>query len=381
MSFREIRNFCEIMRSLGYPRIISMENFRTPNFELVADILDWLLNRVDPENDITDDIEDERQRINFITNIAKFFLSKTRIRLNMRKLYQADGYAVRELLKIANMLYRAQSSSNKDEEDSGIDITKSSKLQNLSGAKTLASEITESGAKLFDLLGKEKELREAREKALGFLDNISRNLDSGAEQDYIKRCIRDIIQNQTGSLSQMEKMLEELEKDEKNLEAKIKKRSSELERAEKRMKSLQTVRPAFMDEYERVEQELQKLYEAYVVKFRNLAYLENDLEKYSQKEQEREQQANKILDDERRKIQEEEIKILRGEQEGDPSRDSNMMRGEGMKDRPTEARSNKRQSYMQESDDSDLIDDVDEDDSESLEVEDDENSESTDNDF
>jgi clusterin-associated protein 1 len=31
------------MRALGYPRIISMENFKTPNFVLVADILFWLV--------------------------------------------------------------------------------------------------------------------------------------------------------------------------------------------------------------------------------------------------------------------------------------------------------------------------------------------------
>lgn len=37
--------FTEIMRSLGYPRLISMENFRLPNFELVADCLYWLVQR------------------------------------------------------------------------------------------------------------------------------------------------------------------------------------------------------------------------------------------------------------------------------------------------------------------------------------------------
>jgi clusterin-associated protein 1 len=45
MAFREIRNFCEIMRALGYSRIISMENFRNPNFELVVDIIEWLMQR------------------------------------------------------------------------------------------------------------------------------------------------------------------------------------------------------------------------------------------------------------------------------------------------------------------------------------------------
>ena len=33
------------MKTLGYPRLISMDNFRTPNFELVADILYWLVKR------------------------------------------------------------------------------------------------------------------------------------------------------------------------------------------------------------------------------------------------------------------------------------------------------------------------------------------------
>ncbi len=48
MSYRELRNFCEIMRGLGYSRLISMENFRKPNFELIADILYWLATRFDP---------------------------------------------------------------------------------------------------------------------------------------------------------------------------------------------------------------------------------------------------------------------------------------------------------------------------------------------
>ena len=38
-------DFTEMMRALGYPRLISMENFRTPNFPLVAEILTWLVSR------------------------------------------------------------------------------------------------------------------------------------------------------------------------------------------------------------------------------------------------------------------------------------------------------------------------------------------------
>jgi hypothetical protein len=40
----------------------------------------------------------------------------------------------------------------------------------------------------------------------------------------------------------------------------------------------------------------------YVVKFRNLSYLEHDLEDYSRKEKEKEKAALKILEQERQKI-------------------------------------------------------------------------------
>lgn len=73
MSYRELRNFCEIMRSLGYPRLISMENFRKPNFELVADVLYWLTLRYDPRANLSDDIEEEKNRVEFIKSVATIF--------------------------------------------------------------------------------------------------------------------------------------------------------------------------------------------------------------------------------------------------------------------------------------------------------------------
>jgi len=79
--------------------------------------------------------------------------------LNPKKLYEASGYAVKELLKIATMMYKAMQSSASimEEEEIGnntmMDFNMSSKLHNLKAARTLATEITESGAKLYDLLG------------------------------------------------------------------------------------------------------------------------------------------------------------------------------------------------------------------------------------
>lgn len=45
MSYRELRRFKEIMCTLGYPRLISIDNFKINNFELVAEALVWLCKR------------------------------------------------------------------------------------------------------------------------------------------------------------------------------------------------------------------------------------------------------------------------------------------------------------------------------------------------
>jgi len=303
MSYRDLRNFCEIMRSLGYSRPISVENFRLPNFELVADIALWFAERYDPSSEISDNINDERDRVLFIKTICQLFLTKARIKLNPKKLYEANGYAVKELLKVATMLNKAMNVSGAGDEDevvSTMDFNMSSKLSNLKQARSLANEITETGAKLFDSLGKENELRESREKALEFLDSISRNLGSNTEQEYIEKCIRDLVGGQSNQMDQMNEMINNLRQDEKELESKIQRRAAELERSDKRLKGIEQVRPEFMDEYEKLEQEIERYYNQYIEKFRNLDYLENQLDEYNKRELEKKRESQKAL----RKIQE-----------------------------------------------------------------------------
>ena len=38
-------DLCEMARVLSYPRLISMENFRQPNFPLVAELMTWLVKQ------------------------------------------------------------------------------------------------------------------------------------------------------------------------------------------------------------------------------------------------------------------------------------------------------------------------------------------------
>ena len=252
-------DFTEVMRALGYPRLISVENFRNPNFELVADVLYWMVKRYDPDISVHGDIESEDDRVEFLTSIAQNMLSKASIKLNTKKLYSADGHAVKELLKVATTLYHASRYSGEvddgdDEDVSSAPIT--TRLSDVKAARSLASEITERGAKLHDLLKAEMGVRHIRQKAIRFLDAISGNLESGSEHAYIEKALNNIIEESKENVESMKRQVNEYDADASGLADKIK----------KRLASLQHVRPAFMDEYEKLERELQKQYEVYLEK-------------------------------------------------------------------------------------------------------------------
>ena len=50
-----------------------------------------------------------------------------------------------------------------------------------------------------------------------------------------------------------------------------------------------------MDEYEKLESELEKFYQIYIDKFRNLDFLENQLDIYTTKEQEKREESEAAL--------------------------------------------------------------------------------------
>nr|XP_045017354.1 clusterin-associated protein 1 isoform X2 [Jaculus jaculus] len=233
--------------------------------------------------------------------------TKAHIKLNTKKLYQADGYAVKELLKITSVLYNAMKTKGMEASKVGEeDISKfkfdlGSKIADLKAARQLASEITAKGASLYDLLGKEVELRKLRAEA------IARPLEINETEKVMRIAIKEL-------LAQVEKtkdLLSDVASDEANLEAKIEKRKLELERNRKRLQTLQSVRPAFMDEYEKIEEELQKQYDIYLEKFRNLAYLEQQLEDHHRMEQERFEEAENTLRLMQNKLKEEEKRLLK----------------------------------------------------------------------
>ena len=104
------------------------------------------------------------------------------------------------------------------------------------------------GARLYDAISREPELKMIRNQALSFLEGMS-GVSSENDQAYIENCVRQIMQQQNESMQEMTKYVSNMEREQKNLEEKLKKKSAELERAEKRYRNLITVKPAFMEEY------------------------------------------------------------------------------------------------------------------------------------
>ncbi|XP_072536247.1 clusterin-associated protein 1 homolog [Salminus brasiliensis] len=319
MSFRDLRSFTEMMRALGYPRLISMENFRAPNFPLVAEILIWLVKRYEPQTDIPSDVDTESDRVFFIKAVAQFMATKAHIKLNLKRLYQADGYAVIEMLKITSVLYNAMKTKenadgdhNLDENSSKFKFDLGSKIADLKAARQLGSEITAMGASLYDLLGHEEELRESRTAA------IARPLEIAETERALRAAIKDVMEN----VQKTKEQLNNISSDEASLEAKIEKKKQELERNQKRLQTLQSVRPAFMEEYEKIEEELQKQYETYVEKFRNLSFLEQQLEDHHRVEQERFEETENSIRMMQNKLREEDRKLMKsGVQEEDSDMD------------------------------------------------------------
>ncbi|XP_075230586.1 clusterin associated protein 1 isoform X1 [Lycorma delicatula] len=318
MSYRDLRNFTEMMRALGYSRLISMENFRSPNFPLVAEILIWLVNRFDPDADIHNEFDTEEDRVLLVRTAAQFLAVKGNIKLNTKKLYQADGYAVKELLKISSVLYEALKTniSGKDNAEDEISMTNAldiaSRIQDLKMTRELASQITAKGANLYELLGKEVQLREAR----------SASVNNQLEVSAVEAGLKEAIVTAKESISNTKALIDNISSTEASLDTKIEKKQAELERNQKRLQTLKKVRPPFLEEFERLEIELRQLYQDYITRFRCVAYLEQQVEDLEQAEQERMEQkqaaTRRMLEQMR---QEEALKFLDDSLDAAPNQD------------------------------------------------------------
>ena len=73
--------------------------------------------RYDPGTSISEDITTESDRVLFLQSIAQSMLLKARIKLNIKRLYAADAVAVKDLLSIATLLYKATRTTTDADDD------------------------------------------------------------------------------------------------------------------------------------------------------------------------------------------------------------------------------------------------------------------------
>lgn len=96
------------------------------------------------------------------------------------------------MVRFSVIIRATQSAAKKNFEET---VPPPIKMQDVKAARQLASDITQSGAKLYDLLENEHAERAERARALRFLDLAASTSDGPREQAYIERSIRDIIEN------------------------------------------------------------------------------------------------------------------------------------------------------------------------------------------
>eukprot|EP00756_Hemistasia_phaeocysticola_P017677 Hpha_TRINITY_DN15551_c4_g1::TRINITY_DN15551_c4_g1_i1::g.106609::m.106609/K19684/CLUAP1, DYF3; clusterin-associated protein 1 len=308
MSFRELRQFCEAMRTLGYTRVpIGVDSFRAPNFELVHDVLTWLVSRYDPAGErlAEDDISKARGRVEFLRRAGQLLLDKAHIKLNLKKLYMADGFAVKELLKVASVLRDAliTHSVDAEEDDAAAAAVEQLRMNNTRDTRTMATELTEEGYRLHELLTAELEHRDQRNRIVSRppeMTEIERGLAAA----------RDKVQEEIQALSEA---CNALQGDEVNLDGKIEAKNSQLERARKRLGECLKFRPAFIEQYEEQEALLQAQYALYLEQCRNLEYLEHELARYNKMEDALMEQQELRLRVMRERLRKEELEVLRGQ--------------------------------------------------------------------
>uniref|UniRef100_A0A0K0CVE8 Clusterin-associated protein 1 n=1 Tax=Angiostrongylus cantonensis TaxID=6313 RepID=A0A0K0CVE8_ANGCA len=241
-------------RAIGYPRILSLENFRTPNFKLVAELLEWIVRRFDPSAAISaEQTATEQERVLFIKQAVLLLLQNTRLKLNPRKLYQADGYAVQELLPAVKLLYEAGKRTHAEDLHTHWNAVKSrlnAKMQEIRIARQLSTQLPQTGAALHELLLEGENLQQQRNRA------TSRTIPLAEAEKTVQNSIEAIVAD-----TEVQNKLSNVSSDEVALDEKIERKAREYEQMQKRYVKLQSFRPQYMDEYERLESKLKELYE------------------------------------------------------------------------------------------------------------------------
>ncbi|KAH8285730.1 hypothetical protein KR044_013076, partial [Drosophila immigrans] len=269
----------EHLKLLGFPRVFPLQSLAThhgslASFHIVAELLQWLAGLLEPGAVLAGGVESEEQRVLLIRAATEFFVTKSAIRLNPRKLYAAAAVSAMELQKITRLLI-APGQTEAEERDEEREQYRSlnqvdigDKMDELRRARELSTDLTQRGAALFDLLSQELLNKEAR------LAQAQRPM----ELLGVERTMKNAIQASQLKLQSSRAQLENARVELNALNSKLQRKRAELERTKQRLDALQKIRPAHMAEFEECEKELQQLFQRYFLRLHVRDALRTQLE-------------------------------------------------------------------------------------------------------
>ena len=262
MSFNETLLLEHILVNLGYPSVF-FDQFRIePRFDIMADILSWLLGKIDPSIQLKKSIFSAKDRENYFKSaMSQLYLKVPGLAVvNPKALYASDIGSIRELLKIAKYVNKCFHSVEEPLKPHTAAYNKT----DVNLVRAQCNNLTNNATQLYQQLDKDVDLSKIRNTVL--MDSIDLSKMSSHIIDETLK-----LKNINISLdSELKGCLQESE----NIKSKLANKTAEVERREERLKSLQQIRPTYMDEYEKLTEELQVLYSEYVVKSKNIGWLE-----------------------------------------------------------------------------------------------------------
>lgn len=304
-----------LLTRLKYPLSIPADSFQSPNVELIASILCWLVQMLDPTIPIQTKIGSEDDWSKLLNGIVSELSTRFDICVDMSNLYAADDRAVRELVKVASIIDRALQLADEPSTSSEDEIQVEKTIEATNRARSLVEEITAICSRLSSMLENECEDGNDRTNALRFLNSVIGN--NASARDHCYATISRNVDMTNSAKDRLDKQCKILISNQHGMEEKIQKKSIDLERTLKRLESLKHVRPAYMDEYEKLEKDLEVEYERYVVRLRNKDYLAGELSSFTQAAIEKRNKSERSQRRMQQQFREDELKVLDGRKDSE----------------------------------------------------------------
>ncbi|CAL5987359.1 Clusterin_associated protein 1 [Hexamita inflata] len=264
MSYAELRKFSQNLTQLGYTKPVSIDAFRTPNFQLLVDIISFLVSSLVPDAKLSTKIDEIQDRLYFINTAVTIIQSHFCIKLKPKRLYAADISAVRELSKITDEVSMYINIIPADQENTGY--TDLSMVAN-----SLRNQSSELIKRSTDLLLALKQ----------FGDTAPANLQNALTKQPDVRQLQGAVQNRINILDEeVTKYSDELQTNKRekiHMQELLTQKQADLSRMNDRVESMRLTRPPYLIELEKAEAELTKVHQEYAKKHRSLSYLESQL--------------------------------------------------------------------------------------------------------